>query len=97
MISYEFYQAKTSPFGCTFKVGQTKKADQKQIGQFLHFLEKNLDDVNFWRVASKKPVMWRNLQSLWTRTNLTEQEIQTLYGMITSLRGWVPIKESNKQ
>ena len=48
-------------------------------------LEAALDARNFWRVAEKKPHMWRNLRTLFMRAQPSHQEIQTLHGLIRSL------------
>jgi tRNA/rRNA methyltransferase len=44
-----------------------------------------LDDSNFWRHPNQKSVMWRNIQNVYTRADLTEQEVQTLHGMFRLL------------
>jgi len=65
--------------------GQTQLATQQQIQAFLADLEDRLDRAKFWRVPHKKPTMWRNLRNIFTRLDLTEQEIRTLRGMLDSL------------
>lgn len=49
---------------------------------FLNKLEEILDDLNFWRVPSKKEHMKRNIQNTFIRHPYTEQEIQTLIGVV---------------
>ena len=48
-------------------------------------LEGALDHVNFWRVAEKKEVMWRNIRAGLTRAALTAQEVATWRGIIKAL------------
>lgn len=93
LFAYEFYQSQIDPKPHLF-TGETKQASQGQLHQWLTFLEKTMDDVNFWRVSSKKPIMWRNLMNIFTRTPMTEQEIRTLYGVIDSL---LHPRKSNKK
>ncbi len=88
IISYEIYQQKTLAFNKQsyhLHMGQTQKASQQEIRKFLNFLEQSLDQTHYWRVDSKKPIMWRNLQNIFTRMDMTAQDIKTLYGMIRSL------------
>ena len=48
-------------------------------------LEGYLDQVEYFRVPQKKPVMWQNLQNMLLRAQLSSQEIRTLRGMFRSL------------
>jgi tRNA/rRNA methyltransferase len=49
-------------------------------------LERELDAVDFWKVADKKPKMWLNLRNIFSRAHLTEQEVRSLHGVIAELR-----------
>ncbi|MBM3468801.1 MAG: RNA methyltransferase [Alphaproteobacteria bacterium] len=84
IIGYEWYQTQISMVG-KLRLGETVPASNKQISEFLKSLEYILDEKKFWRVSHKKPIMWRNLQNIFTRMDLTEQEVKTLRGMIKSL------------
>ena len=66
-------------------LGNSVPASQFQLQNFLAALEHSLDACHFWRVDHKKPIMWRNLQNIFTRMDLTEQEVRTLQGMVKSL------------
>jgi tRNA/rRNA methyltransferase len=85
LLAYELYgqSVEVKP---RLQMGETQLATQQQISQWLDFLETTLDETNFWRVQSKKPIMWRNLTNIFTRIHLTEQEVRTLYGLIDNLR-----------
>lgn len=85
LIGYELFQTQITSHPL-LHMGETQPATQDQIHQWLQFLEKTLDQVNFWRVPSKKPIMWRNMMNIFTRVQLTEQEIRTLYGLIECLQ-----------
>lgn len=84
IAAYEWYQTQ-----CDFKgklhLGETAPAPHGQIQSLLTALEVVLDETNFWRMEHKKPIMWRNLQNIFTRMDLTEQEVRTLRGVIKSL------------
>lgn len=59
------------------------KADMQSL--FDH-LERELDAVDFWKVADKKPKMWINLRNIFARNDLTDQEVRTLHGVIAALK-----------
>lgn len=84
LIAYEWFQSKTSQFK-DVRLGETTWASQSQIQFFFKFLEQELDACDYWRVPTKKPIMWRNLRNIFTRTQLSQQDVQTLWGMIRSL------------
>jgi tRNA/rRNA methyltransferase len=50
-------------------------------------LETALDGTNFWRVADKKPGMWRNIRAGLTRAQLSSHEVATWRGIIRALIG----------
>lgn len=61
-------------------------ASKQELQGFLNRLERELDAVDFWKVDDKKPKMWLNLRNIFTRNNLTEQEVRTLHGVVAELR-----------
>jgi len=86
ITAYEWYQTQ-SDFKGKLHLGETIPATQEQIQGFLRALEHSLDETHFWRIDHKKPIMWRNLQNIFTRMDLTEQEVRTLHGVVKSLTG----------
>jgi tRNA/rRNA methyltransferase len=60
-------------------------ATKAELHGLFDQLESALDEVNFWRVEGKKPIMWRNIRSVYQRAQLTTQDIRTLRGMIRAL------------
>lgn len=83
IVLYELTSHQKSP---GFLTGESSISSFSEVHYFLKKLESELDDVNFWRVPSKKTVMFRNLTNIFTRRSLTSQEIRTLIGMIESLK-----------
>jgi tRNA/rRNA methyltransferase len=84
ITAYEWYQTQTDYKG-DLHMGESLPATQQQLQGFLNTLEQCLDDIHFWRIDHKKPIMWQNLQNIFTRMDLTEQEVRTLHGMIKLL------------
>ncbi|MBX9696997.1 MAG: hypothetical protein K2X98_04380 [Alphaproteobacteria bacterium] len=85
IIAYERFKADSQPVPHIMHMGSTKSAscDQKQA-LFNHLIHL-LDEVAYWRVDAKKPLMQQNLANFFFRMDLTEQEIQTLFGVFNSL------------
>jgi tRNA/rRNA methyltransferase len=48
-------------------------------------LEAYLDEVNYYRVADKKIIMWQNLQNLLLRGAWSAQEVRSVRGMLRSI------------
>lgn len=84
IVAYEWYQTLTE-FKGKLHLGESIPASYEQIKNFLSALENSLDMSHFWRIPHKKPIMWQNLQNIFSRMDLTEQEVKTLHGMIKSL------------
>lgn len=60
-------------------------ADQTMLAGLYGHLEGDLDEAGFFHPAAKKPSMVRNLRAIFARSNLNEQEVRTLRGLITAL------------
>lgn len=84
IASYEWMQAQINAEE-RFEMGETMHASQGQVSAFLADLEKRLDDVSFWRIEHKKPLMWQNVQNIFARMTLTAQDVRTLWGIMRSL------------
>lgn len=84
IVAHELFKAKINA-QAVFHYGETRPAPQEQLQHFLDYLEETLDETHYWRVDSKKELMWRNLQNIFTRFQATEQDIQTLRGVVRTL------------
>jgi tRNA/rRNA methyltransferase len=85
ITAYEWFQTQTSYTG-KLHLGDTSPAKIDDIRNLLTVLEHALNEMNYWRIDRKKPIMWRNLQNIFTRMDLTEQEVRTLQGVIRTLK-----------
>ena len=63
----------------------TRLATKEELYGFFEHLERELDAAGFFKTADKKPGMLRNIRNLYSRAELTEQEVRSLRGMISSL------------
>jgi tRNA/rRNA methyltransferase len=93
-VAYEWFQAHDQTPAEELNIPKhTKPANKRElIGLFEHF-EKSLDDSGFLQISKKRPNMVRNLRNMWQRAQLTEQEIRTLRGVITSIVRFTPPKD----
>lgn len=66
---------------------ETRPANKAELQRLFEHLEEALDASGFLHVKEKRPVMVRNIRNMLQRAHLTEQEVRTLRGIITSLAG----------
>lgn len=86
VVLYEWYQHFINTSDTWMHLGDTNPASQKELHNFFDFFERELDEVNFWRVPHKKEKMWQNIRSAFLRMQPTEQEIRTLYGAMQAIK-----------
>lgn len=61
-------------------------ATKESLHNFYTRLVAMLDESGFLRVQDKRPKMVRNIKNIFDRAQLTEQEVQTLFGMLRSIK-----------
>ena len=83
VIAYQLLESKLET--TAIMPNKSEFASKAELQAFFNNLEKKLDAVDFWKVPEKKQKMWLNLQNIFTRANLTEQEVRTLYGVVAEL------------
>lgn len=87
LIAYEWMKNSEKTASPTFQNGESPRAKQGTIQNFLNRLITDLDDRHFFRSEGLKPTMVKNIINIFTRTDLTEQEVSTLQGILSALRG----------
>ena len=85
MICYEWYQAASTAPAETLTEGHTRQATKAELVNFFERLEGALDDSGFFHVLEKRPVMARNIRNIFQRSQLTDQELRTLHGIVSAL------------
>jgi tRNA/rRNA methyltransferase len=63
-------------------------ANKSEVNKFLSFIIKGLDKKGFLQPAHKRQSMIRNINNIFHRLNLSEQEIRILLGIFTTLNGF---------
>lgn len=85
LIAHEWFKLDSDFADSNLQMPDTRPATKQElIGLFEH-LEGALDDSGFLHIKEKRPIMSRNLRNLFQRAQLTDQEVRTLRGVITSL------------
>jgi len=60
-------------------------APKSEVNKFLHFIIKGLDKKGFLQPDHKRQSMIRNINNIFHRSNLSEQEIRILLGIFSTL------------
>jgi tRNA/rRNA methyltransferase len=85
LFSYEWFNFATGgklPFAMPRRSPLAGKA---QLFAFFATLERELERVEFFRPAEKRETMTVNLRNIFSRMEPTQQDIQTLHGVITAI------------
>ena len=85
IVAYEYFKLATGgalPFVMPQKSPQ---AGKQQLAAFFATLEQELEKVEFFRPPEKRATMIINLHNIFNRMKLTQQDIQTLHGVVTAL------------
>jgi tRNA/rRNA methyltransferase len=84
IIAYEWFRASggTLPFAMPEK---SAPAPKQQLHAFFESVERELERVEFFRPPEKRDTMTINLRNIFHRLQPTQQDIQTLHGVIMAL------------
>ena len=63
-------------------------ASKSEVNKFLSFIIKGLDKKGFLQPDHKRNSMIRNINNIFHRINLSEQEIRILLGIFSTLNGF---------
>jgi tRNA/rRNA methyltransferase len=85
VMAYEWWTADDGTPPRTLMTNESKLATKGLLENFLTHLVDQLDACGFLRNQPKRPGMVRNLQHLFQRGEVTEQELRTLHGVVTEL------------
>ena len=84
VMAYEWF--KLAGAGLPFAMPQkSPPATKQQLLAFFANLERELDKVEFFRPPEKRAGMLVNLHNIFHRMELTQQDIQTLHGVILAI------------
>jgi tRNA/rRNA methyltransferase len=84
LMSYEWF--KMAGGGLPFEMQQrSPPAGKEQLFAFFATLERELERVEFFRPLEKHDTMMINLRNIFTRMAPSQQDIQTLHGVVTAI------------
>ena len=64
---------------------KSSKANKSEVNKFLKFVIRSLDKRGFLQPDHKRESMIRNIENIFYRTNLSDQEIRILLGIFSTL------------
>jgi tRNA/rRNA methyltransferase len=85
LVAYEWFKLVCGgelPFAMPQK---SAPAGKEQLFAFFSGLERELDRVEFFRPPEKRATMLVNLHNIFARMGPTQQDIQTLHGIVTAI------------
>jgi tRNA/rRNA methyltransferase len=85
LVCYEWFKFATQsalPFAMPEK---SRPAPKQQLLAFFAGVERELEKVEFFRPAEKRETMMINLRNIFSRMKPTQQDIQTLHGVIMAI------------
>ena len=96
LMGYEWYKGQAETLGQQtpelaalegpgLQTPDTRPATKEELFGFFDHLERELDIAGFFKTEDKKPGMLRNIRNLFGRAELTEQEVRSLRGIVSSL------------
>lgn len=90
LVGYEWYKHQIEADEVKFITNSTTLASKEKLLNFYEYLEQTLIDHPAYKDEDKRPRMLMNLRNIFARAQLTEQEINTLYGIIKYLSQQAP-------
>jgi tRNA/rRNA methyltransferase len=85
IVAYEWFRLAGGGKLPFTKPEKSAPAPKEQLLAFFESLERELEQVEFFRPPDKRETMQINLRNIFTRMQPTQQDIQTLHGVITAI------------
>lgn len=85
LVGYEWWKVARGTSAPIAPTRTSPPAAREHVLAFFDYLERELDAASFFTPLEKRPVMKRNLRNLWHRLALTEQDVQTMRGVVAAL------------
>lgn len=87
VLCYEWFNCGETRPDEIFVTGESPLATKQEVTLLLESLESELDKKGFFPTPAMHKRMLRNLSNIFTRNNLTSQEVKTMRGVIYCLVG----------
>ena len=79
---FQYFSNKKAKYKASYKSSVAKKSE---VNKFLNFIIKGLDKKGFLQPNHKRQSMIRNINNIFHRLNLSDQEIRILLGIFSTL------------
>ncbi len=87
LVCYEWYKTQAVAPDAQMVTNGAPFVEKEKLYRFFDFLENKLSDCKAFQDDEKHPKMMINLQNIFLRGELTEPELNSLYGVINFLSG----------
>lgn len=87
LVAYEWWIARQDTPPRHLVTNESPLASRAMLGNFIRHMLEELEDTGFLALPEKRPIISRNIRNMFTRFDWTEQEINTLHGMLVKLAG----------
>ncbi len=96
LLAYEWMQAGgeaslgrvttyEKPISTGVNMGEDRPATKEELLGLFEHLESELERLGFFNPSHKRPIVARNLRTMFSRMDATEQEVRTLRGVVATL------------
>ncbi len=85
LVGYEFHKIQLNNEASIFVTNHTTIANKEKVLLFCKHIESKISQFANYKDEQKKDKLIINLRNIFTRSEMTEQELNTLYGIINYL------------
>ena len=98
LMSYEWFQTGSDIEDSYIPSLDTKPATAGELQKLFDHMEYELEEAGYFRSEQRRSLMRRNLRNIFTRSELTHEEVSTMRGVVKALAtgggpGWIAEKE----
>ena len=84
LIAYAIGRATIETDDATLPMGDSMPVTQDKLNEFLERLEESLVEADFFKSEGSQASISQNVRNIFVRGNLSDQEVRTLHGILTS-------------
>lgn len=85
VVAYEWSKQSINAPQINLDYGDSIPVSKDKLHEFLERLDEELENGHFFRNPDMKPAMVNNIHAMFTRAQLSDQEVRTLHGMVSAL------------
>ncbi len=84
LLAYELFAQNDDTPSRIMDQGDSFPVSQEKFNEFIDRLDDELDRHGFYKTENLKPTMQLNIRNIFSRNELTDQEVRTLHGVISA-------------